>query len=127
MNQLTGKLSDRHKGIVDRASAVTASPVTLESLYELAQEVLAKVVALHEGRAVRLLRPCSAAAPGTQPFDFYDAVRAYEALLIRDALIQCNGRQRDAAQLLGLKYTTLNSKIKSHNICFKEVLNSRRT
>jgi DNA-binding NtrC family response regulator len=39
-------------------------------------------------------------------------VDAFEASLIRDALIKSKGNQRDAAKLLGIKPTTLHAKIK---------------
>jgi DNA-binding NtrC family response regulator len=39
-------------------------------------------------------------------------VEAYEASLIREALIKCNGNQRDAAKLLRIKPSTLNAKMK---------------
>lgn len=41
-----------------------------------------------------------------------EEVQNYEAGLIRCALLRCNGRQRRAARLLGVKITTLNAKIK---------------
>ena len=37
---------------------------------------------------------------------------AFEASLIRDALVKTRGNQRDAAKLLSIKPTTLNAKIK---------------
>lgn len=39
-------------------------------------------------------------------------VLRFEANLIRSALVRTGGRQRSAARLLGVKVTTLNSKIK---------------
>ena len=39
-----------------------------------------------------------------------------EVATIKCALIKTNGRQKVAAKLLGIKHTTLNSKIKKHNI-----------
>ena len=39
-------------------------------------------------------------------------IDAFEASLIRDALIKAKGNQRDAAKLLSVKPTTLNAKIK---------------
>lgn len=47
-----------------------------------------------------------------QNINLSEAVQKYEADLIRSALVQCGGRQRKAAKLLGVKFTTLNSKIK---------------
>jgi DNA-binding NtrC family response regulator len=39
-------------------------------------------------------------------------IDAFEASLIRDALVKTKGNQRDAAKLLSIKPTTLNAKIK---------------
>jgi DNA-binding NtrC family response regulator len=47
---------------------------------------------------------------------FEEAVRNFEIELIRSALIRCGGNQTRAARLLGLKITTLNTKIKRYNI-----------
>lgn len=48
--------------------------------------------------------------------NFYDEIKRFETDLIRRALDQTGGHQSRAARLLGLNATTLNSKIKSHNI-----------
>jgi DNA-binding protein Fis len=48
--------------------------------------------------------------------DFYDEVKRFETALIKLALDQTAGNQVRAAQLLGLRATTLNSKIKLYNI-----------
>lgn len=48
--------------------------------------------------------------------DFYAEVSRFEIELIKCALLQTAGHQRQAAQLLKLKVTTLNSKIKHYNI-----------
>ena len=52
--------------------------------------------------------------------DFYDEVRRFEILLIERALQHTGGSQVRAASLLGLKTTTLNSKIKGYRINSKE-------
>ncbi len=49
-------------------------------------------------------------------FDAHTEVRRFEAELIRSALIRTGGRQRRAARLLGMKVTTLNTKIKRYKI-----------
>jgi len=49
-------------------------------------------------------------------FDFYDEVSRFEIDLIRRALLQTGGHQVQAARLLNLKVTTLNSKIKHYHI-----------
>ena len=48
--------------------------------------------------------------------DFYNEVQRFETALIKLALEQAGGNQARAAKLLGLRATTLNSKIKSFNI-----------
>jgi transcriptional regulator with GAF, ATPase, and Fis domain len=49
-------------------------------------------------------------------FDFYDEVSRFEIDLIKRALLQTGGHQVQAARLLNLKVTTLNSKIKHYGI-----------
>lgn len=46
----------------------------------------------------------------------YDEVRKFEINLIRSALSRTGGSQTNAAKLLGVKLTTLNSKIKRYRI-----------
>jgi len=53
---------------------------------------------------------------GSDTIDLQSEVRRFETELIRSALIQTGGRQRQAARLLGTKVTTLNTKIKRYGI-----------
>ncbi len=48
--------------------------------------------------------------------DFYEEVTKFEVELIRQALAHTHGNQRAAARLLGLKTTTLNTKVKSYKL-----------
>jgi DNA-binding protein Fis len=48
--------------------------------------------------------------------DFYSEVQRFETALIKLALEQSEGNQARAARLLGLRATTLNSKIKVYEI-----------
>src|SRR5258705_6493303 len=48
--------------------------------------------------------------------NFYDEVQRFETHLIKMALAETGGNQSRAAKLLGIKATTLNSKIKLFNI-----------
>ena len=48
--------------------------------------------------------------------DFYDEVQRFETHLIKMALSETGGNQANAARLLGIKATTLNSKIKLFSI-----------
>jgi DNA-binding NtrC family response regulator len=59
--------------------------------------------------AVETGRECDALSLSEQ-------VRRFEAELIRSALIKTGGRQRRAARLLGVKVTTLHTKIKRYHI-----------
>ena len=47
-----------------------------------------------------------------------DLICSVEKSLILRALSQCNGNQKSAAKFLGMKYTTLNEKLKRYNIQF---------
>jgi transcriptional regulator with GAF, ATPase, and Fis domain len=53
-------------------------------------------------------------------WDLQLEVRRFEAELIRNALIRTGGRQRRAAHLLGMKVTTLNTKIRRYHIEFDD-------
>lgn len=52
----------------------------------------------------------------TRGIDLYEEVRRFEVRLIRQALEETDGHQVRAAQILGLKLTTLNEKIKRYGI-----------
>lgn len=45
-------------------------------------------------------------------------LKSFERLILIMFLFKCNGSQKKAAKLLGLKITTLHEKIKKHNIRF---------
>jgi DNA-binding NtrC family response regulator len=72
-------------------------------------------------RAMKAIRALELSGPAAAPdvgrgVDFYDEVRRFEILLIERALLHTGGSQVRAASLLGLKTTTLNSKIKGYRI-----------
>ena len=56
--------------------------------------------------------------------DLEGELEAFEASLIREALIRTNGNQRDAARLLRIKPTTLNAKMKRLGITIKTTVTS---
>ena len=71
--------------------------------------------------ALSLLREIASAentseSNGDNTIDLQAEVRRFETELIRSALIQTGGCQRQAARLLGTKVTTLNTKIKRYKI-----------
>jgi DNA-binding NtrC family response regulator len=65
--------------------------------------------------AVRRSVPRAAAFPA-EGLSFKDAVGAYERSLLAAALARANGVQKRAAELLGLKPTTLNEMLKRHGM-----------
>ena len=67
--------------------------------------------------AITLLREVETLASRQEPqpqqkLGLQEEVQRYESELIREALQRTRGNQRRAAQLLGVKVTTLNCKIK---------------
>ena len=54
--------------------------------------------------------------PVRQCVRLHDEVQRFEIELINSALSRCHGNQTQAAQILGVKLTTLNSKIKRFKI-----------
>ena len=74
-----------------------------------------KVLALTLLREVEYLEEQNANSdPGA--LNLQSEVHRFEAEMIRSALIRTGGRQRRAARLLGMKTTTLNSKIRRYHI-----------
>lgn len=80
-----------------------------------ALKVLTKLL-LHEVEAL------DGFSPATQPeklngnINLTNQVQKYETHLICNALVSVKGNQREAAKMLGMKYTTLNAKIKRYEI-----------
>jgi len=87
-------------------------------------------LALHNLNSVReaalsLLREVDALrktnqAGSNEKLGLHEEVQRYEIELIRQALHRTRGNQRRAAQLLGVKVTTLNCKIKRFGISLSE-------
>jgi DNA-binding NtrC family response regulator len=78
-----------------------------------------KVLALTLLREVEYLEEQNATG-APEALDLQTEVHRFEAEMIRSALIRTGGRQRRAARLLGMKTTTLNSKIRRYQIDKKE-------
>ena len=51
-----------------------------------------------------------------EDFSLYEQIKSFEIDMIRHALYLTNNNQRVAAQMLGINYTTLNSKVKRYGI-----------
>jgi transcriptional regulator with GAF, ATPase, and Fis domain len=84
----------------------SASRNNLATLQELVLRLLCEVQGINEVNPLTI----------ESGFDFYDEVSRFEIDLIRRALLQTGGHQVQAARLLNLKVTTLNSKIKHYQI-----------
>jgi DNA-binding NtrC family response regulator len=96
---------------VDDASRFLAQTETelderIEALREVAVSLLKEVEGLREPQTLSL--PPTIKLP--------EEVRRFETVLISQALQRTGGNQTRAARLLGVKVTTLNTKIKRYNI-----------
>jgi DNA-binding NtrC family response regulator len=95
-----GKLTDKVR------RPPTAIEARISSLKVLSLTLLAEVESLEK----------QAGGDSPDDLDLHAEVRHFEAELIRSALIRTGGRQRRAARLLGMKVTTLNTKIRRYKI-----------
>lgn len=90
----------------DENGAASAFPSSITNLKELVLRLLCEVQGIADIKTLTI----------EGGFDFYDEVSRFEIDLIKRALLQTGGHQVQAAKLLNLKVTTLNSKIKHYNI-----------
>lgn len=91
--------SDKHASVLKELSAALSQ----------AAEVLEETAPLNDALAHRI----------EAGIDFYHEVTRFEIRLILCALRQTRGNQKKAAQMLGIRSTTLNAMIKRHGIDFK--------
>jgi DNA-binding NtrC family response regulator len=110
-----------------RSYATLPEPVRLKLAERPAHDRIRRVVELADAllvEAATLARDKAFTEEATRlrPLDilgginFYDEVQRFETHLIKMALAETGGNQSQAAKLLGIKATTLNSKIKLFNI-----------
>ncbi len=71
---------------------------------------------LHEVESLAEVSPINVATEKESKINLNDQVERYEINLICDALLTANGNQRKAAEILGMKTTTLHAKIKRYEI-----------
>lgn len=91
------------------ADAARTKIEVLEELYRHLSTALKDIRSLEFAEATIV--------PDIKPgLDFYREVRRFEIALIQRALRHSGGKQAQAASLLGIKTTTLNSKIKAYRI-----------
>ena len=89
-----------------RPEAEANMKLHIEALRELAKALIKEVEDLGTEKPI----------VSSNDLSFYDEVRRFEINLICRALIRTGGQQKSAARLLGVKATTLNSKIKRYRI-----------
>jgi transcriptional regulator with GAF, ATPase, and Fis domain len=90
----------------DEASESSMARNSVAALQELVLRLLGEVQCINDANPLSI----------ESGFDFYDEVSRFEIDLIKRALLQTGGHQVQAARLLNLKVTTLNSKIKHYGI-----------
>jgi transcriptional regulator with GAF, ATPase, and Fis domain len=100
-----------------RPEAEANMKLHIEALRELAQAFVKEVEVLGTEQPV----------VSSKDLSFYDEVRRFEINLICRALIRTGGQQKSAARLLGVKATTLNSKIKRYRIDWDTPRNLRES
>ncbi|HEY6802088.1 MAG TPA: helix-turn-helix domain-containing protein [Pyrinomonadaceae bacterium] len=89
-----------------KVSSPSVEEVRIASLKVLAMTLLSQVESLER----------ELAANEVSELNLQKEVHSFEAAIIRSALAKTGGRQRKAARLLGVKVTTLNTKIKRHKL-----------
>lgn len=90
----------------DEANETSMARSSVAALQELVLRLLGEVQCINDTNPLSI----------ESGFDFYDEVSRFEIDLIKRALLQTGGHQVQAARLLNLKVTTLNSKIKHYGI-----------
>ena len=88
----------------------------VKRLVDLASSLMRETQILARDKAFTDESPKLRELDVAQGLDFYGEVKRFEIALIKLALGQTEGNQAQAARLLGLRATTLNSKIKLYNI-----------
>jgi transcriptional regulator with GAF, ATPase, and Fis domain len=110
-NQMANQMSERRLKLAERPDRDR-----IQRVVDLADALLAEAETLARDKAF------TEEATRLKPLDilggisFYDEVQRFETHLIKMALSETGGNQAKAARLLGIKATTLNSKIKLFNI-----------
>jgi hypothetical protein len=123
LNQGGAKMLSQKKEVNEDRRAVDLREIDLSPIVEAVKlEVLRSVVRalMFEVEVPGALgREGDGAAGAGDAINFYDEVQRYEKRLIQWALVQTAGSQKEAARLLGMKATTLNTKIRLYHIPVK--------
>ncbi len=97
-------------------SKTAADNEQIKSIKSITNLLLRKIEALEKEM------PDAAIEPFKKGSNLYDVITSFEKKLIRDALLATNWSQRRAAQILGVKVTTLHSKMKRYEINIKSAV-----
>ena len=115
--QIAGNLANTNSGQlpIPKLRRTKVSPPSVEearlaSLKVLALTLLSQVESLE----------AQIEANDVSELNLQQEVHRFEAAIIKSALAKTGGRQRRAARLLGVKVTTLNTKIKRHKLLINE-------
>lgn len=93
-----------------RNASASAQEEQLESIKSVTNLLLRKIEALENAL------PDVSLQPFRKGVNLDEIVNLFEKSLIKNALKETNWNQKRAAQMLGVKQTTLNAKIKRHQI-----------
>ena len=104
---------ERQSQINQSDSSVLRNHVTGETQIGVLRDLVLTLL-----KQLEFLDNKSAPQAGHDGSSLQDEVRRFEIELINSALCRTHGHQHRAARLLGVKPTTLNSKIKRYNIMF---------
>jgi len=94
---------------LDELPAGNTLGLKINVLRELTNALLEQVQSLNAPHQLKI----------SNGINLHEEVRRFEIEMIESALFYTGGHQRAAAQLLGLKPTTLNAKIKLYKISYK--------
>ena len=111
--------SDEHPAAGVTEPTMHRSEIAMDNRLNTLREVA--LTLLREVESLRVSQP-----PNPRSVRLYDEVKKFEVELIRSALGRTAGNQTRAAELLGVKLTTLNTKIKRYKITpfgYDEVVN----
>jgi DNA-binding protein Fis len=104
------------ESFVGSALQLKIRPNRLQRLLDIADTLLRETETLARDKAFTEESNRLRSLNLSEGIDFYDEVQRFETGLIRLALDQTGGHQARAANLLHIKPTTLNSKIKLYGI-----------
>lgn len=109
-----GEKKEEDPGLRQRINVLATLAIGLLKEVEDMGSAVTKVTT-RRSRPIQSLDACASVLCG-QPIDFYKEVERYEIDLIKRALRHTGGSQRRAAQLLNLRASTLNAKLKNYGI-----------